>query len=346
MALNANANKLSTVQRNNNKTTEYWNKYLLGMIVLERSNFVFSTLGKETVIPVNSGTTTISYRRYNHLPVSPNLVAEQLAEGTPPTPLKVEAQKVQGVVNQYGAYIELTDWVDTIHDDDIKSIYMPELARHAAEVIERNIMMSFGEASEWYVNNRANIDAITANDVLTLQEIRKAVLTQKNYRRQGHPKFGNKPVVVMHVNVMQDLLDDDDLKDRVLVPGNDNSPIKSGTLQQYQVYGYYFVETLIAEVEQNSSGVNVYKSVLLGKDPYMVIKLGTSNVKYYHTAFEASKDDPLGQRATFGYKLWTGAKVVDPMAITIIHSASKFDITPNWNVDNLGAPASQTASQT
>jgi hypothetical protein len=61
----------------------------------------------------------------------------------------------------------------------------------------------------------------------------------------------------------------------------------------------------------------------------MVLGLGSSNVKFYDTGFTADKSDPLGQEATFGYKLWTGAKVIDPMAITAVHSASRYDIALN-----------------
>lgn len=340
-------NKLATVQQNSNYTTEYWSKFLLGMITLEQRNFVFTTLGRSVDIPKNMGTKTISLRRYNSLPVSASLTSETLAEGVAPTPLKIEAQKVQGTINQFGAYIKITDWVDEIHDDDVKSIYMPELARHAAEVIERDVISSFDDASEWFVANQTSIDTLTSSTthVLTLKEVRKAALSMKNYRRNGHVKFGGKPVLVVHPNVMQDLLDDADLEDKVLVPGNDNSPIKSGNLEQYKLYGFYIIETLIAEVQANAAQTpnNVYTSYLLGREPYVVIKLGGSNIRWLSTTFAASKDDPLGQVATFGYKLWSGAKVIDPLAITKIYSVSAYDVAlaDDFSDDPLGRNAIQ-----
>ena len=141
-------NKLETVQQNNVKSTEYWTKRLLAMIKLEKKNFVFSTLGKTVDLPTNQGTTTISLRRYNSLPISSagTLAGAKLTEGVAPTALKVEAQKVQATVNQYGNYIEITDWVDAIHLDDIKKEYQPELARTAAEIKERDIIDSFDES--------------------------------------------------------------------------------------------------------------------------------------------------------------------------------------------------------
>jgi hypothetical protein len=51
------------------------------------------------------------------------------------------------------------------------------------------------------------------------------------------------------------------------------------------------------------------------------------------TGFEASKDDPLGQTSTFGYRMWTGAKVIDPLAITKIYSRSNYDVLIGMDYD-------------
>ena len=320
-------NFLATVQQNEIKLQEYWDKLMLGMIKLEKENFVFTNLGIEKEIPKNSGTTTVSFRRYLSLGVSAGLTKEKLAEAVAPTPLRVEAQKVQGTVNQYGAYIEETDWVDEIHMDDIESIYMPELSRHAAEVIEREILSSFSDASEYFVNSKTSVDGFTevSGNVLTLKEMRKVALIMRNQRRSGHSKFGGKPVFVVHPNVIEDLLDDADLLNRILTPGNDNSPIKNGSLQQYKMYGFYVIESLIMPVASNTSSVNVYTSIMLGREPYAVIKLGSNRVRFYQTGFKAEKTDPLAQKATFGYKLWTGSKVLDPMTIFKVYSTSAYD---------------------
>ena len=153
-----------------------------------------------------------------------------------------------------------------------------------------------------------------------------AALTMSNANRRGHSKFGGKFVAVMHPNVMNDLLDDEVLVNKLLTPGGENGPIKQGTLAKYMAYGMYFTDTLICPVKKNANDITVYASYVLGYNPYMVLGLGSSNVKFYDTGFAADKSDPLGQKATFGYKLWTGAKVIDPMAITAVFSSSSYDI--------------------
>ena len=330
---------LAVLQKNGLSVDEYFSKRLLEMIKLEKSNFVFTNLGVEMNLPKNEGTKTYSVRRYNHLPVGNH----KLTEGVPPTALKPEGHKVSGVINQFGALMEETDVAADIHFDNIKTIYQPELARHAAEVIERNVVSSFTDASEYYVGTSdTKADDITASDIVTFKDFRVVALTMSNANRKGHSRYGGKFVGVMHPNVMNDLLDDPVLVNKLLVPGNENGPIKQGTLAKYMAYGMYFTDTLVCPVKANTGSVNVYTSYVLGFQPYMVLGLGGSNVKFYDTGFTADKSDPLGQKATFGYKLWTGAKVLDPMAITAIYSASAYDIALyNDTNDTIGKAASQ-----
>ena len=332
---------LAVLQKNNISQNEYWSKRILAMIKLEKSNFVFSQLGNEVIIPLHEGTKTFSARRYNHLPYDKN-GKHLLTEGVAPTALKPEAHKVQGVVNQYGVVMEETDVAADVHFDNIKSIYQPELARHASEVRERNIIDSFTDASEYFVGvDNTTIDGIDASDIVTFKDYRTVALSMTNYNRRGHRKYNGKFVAVMHPNVMNDLLDDPVLVNKLLVPGNENGPIKQGTLAKYMAYGMYFTDSLICPVKANTGGVNIYTSYVLGQDPYMVISLGSSNVKFFDTGFTADKADPLAQKATFGYKMWTGAKVTDPMAITRVYSASGYDVVADFSKDDLGAAASQ-----
>lgn len=335
---------LADLQRNNINQNEYWSKRILEMIKLEKKNFVFTELGMTQILPKNQGTKSFSVRRYNHLPYDTS-GKHNLTEGVAPEAMIVEAQKVTGVVNQKGALIEQTDVSDEVHFDNIRDIYQPELARHAAEVIERNTIEAFSDASEYFVGaSNTTVNDITNSDILTFKDLRTVALSMANYNRTGHRKYGNKFVAVMHQNVMNDLLDDSVLVSKLLVPGNENGPIKQGTLAKYLAYNMYFTDTLIAPVKPNTKtpAVNVYTSYVLGRDPYMVLGLGSNNVKFFNTGFVADKADPLAQKATIGYKLWTGAKVVDPMAITRIYSGCSYDVAADFTNDDLGRAASQT----
>lgn len=338
-----NPNFLADLQANGLSEDQYWAKVLQKMIVLERENFVFSKLAKKISIPSKQGTKTWTTRRYLHLPV--DLEKGKLAEGVAPVPMKVEGKTVSGTVNQYGAYIELTDVANELHFDDIFNIYQPELARHAAETIERDLLEAvFAESSVRFVGANVAVGTITAANVLTFDVVRRAWMRMKNHFRRGHASVGGKPILVAHPNVLQDLLDDTKLKDLIIVPGYEERPIKSGTINQYVMYGIYFIESSILEPSPDgASGANVYPSVLVGDEAFALLNLGANDVKWYKKGFTADSGDPLGQKSTLGYKLWTGGKVLDPMAITTIYSGSGFDAeVGDFTLDVDARPATQT----
>lgn len=334
-------NTLAVAQANGLLTDEYWQKRLLGIIAIERSEFVFQTLGVEKSIPMNQGTKTFTMRRYNRLPV--NLTNQLLAEGVAPEALKIEGQKVSGTVNQYGALIKVTDVAEDIHMDNIRDIYQPELARHALETIERDIMSSFSEASEYFVGNKADKESLADTDILTFVDLRRVALKMKVNLRKGHSKTGT-PIVVVKPEVMQDLLDDDALSEKMLANGMENAPIKNGTLKSYKAWDLYIQETLIAEVETitpvaPATPFNVYTSYVLGYEPYIVLKLG--NLSWHEVPFKAAVGNELAQIASVGYKMWTGAKVIDPLAITLVYSRSNYDVVDTTATDKWAKPASQ-----
>lgn len=329
-------NSLATAQKNNLKNEEYWQKRLLGMITLERSQMVFTNLGVEKTIPKKQGTKTFSMRRYLHLPV--NLTTQLLAEGVAPDSLKVEGNKVQGTVNQYGALIRFTDVEDDIHFDDMKKEYQPELARHAAETVERDVLAAITpEASTYFVGGKTSKATLTADDVLTLRELRKIALTMKVNKRKGHTKVGGSPLVVVSPQVMQDLLDDVDLQNKAL-HAIENTPIKNGSLRGYKIYDLAIQETLMLEPEVVGEA-NVHKTFVLGYEPYAVLKLGS--LSWHEVPFKAAPGNELAQLSSIGYKMWTGAKVIDPIAITAVYSRSKdFDVVADAN-DKWSKAASQ-----
>lgn len=321
-----NANYLAVLQQNGLSEDQFWSKSLQKMIVLEQDQFVFTKLAKKERIPKNAGTKTWTTRRYLHLPV--DLEKGALTEGVAPTPMRVEGKTVSGTVNQYGAYIEETDVARDIHFDDIFGIYQPELSRHAAETIERDLIKAVeAEASIAFAGSAGAVGEVASTDLLKFEDLRRGWMTMKNHLRKGHPSAGGKPIFVAHPNILQDLLDDSNvISDLIIVPGYDEKIIKSGSISQYTVYGVYLMETNILEpVADGAAGALVYRSYLMGADAFVMLTLGANDVKWYKKGFTADSNDPLGQKATVGYKLWTGGKVIDPMAIKVFYSGSNFD---------------------
>lgn len=337
MALTTNTNTLAVSQANGNSVAELLDKRLLEMIKIERDQFVFTKLGINKVIPKNSGTKTYTVRRANSLPVDLTVDGQgkALTEGIAPTPLKISYVKVSGTISQRGAYIKETDVSNDITLDNIKNEYQPELARHAAEVSERVIKEQVdAEGNEMFLGGATKINdytSSTADAILDLQACRRAKLSMTNAHRKGHSMFGGKFVGVLAPEVMQDLLDDEALLNKVITPGNDNSPMKAGNLENYKLFDMYFTESqIIKPVASTGTGTpNVYTSYIFGKDPYMTIGLGATSGKtqFLMSGFTPDSNNPLAQTQTFGYKMWGGAKVIDPIAITKIYSLSNYDVS-------------------
>ena len=321
-----NANYLAVLQANGLSEDQFWSTSLQKMIVLERENLVFSKLAKKERIPKNAGTKIWTTRRYLHLPV--DLAKGLLAEGIAPTPMTVEGRTVSGTVNQYGAYIELTDVANDLHFDNIFNIYQPELARHAAETMERDLLAAIlAEASVRFVSTATAKGEVTSSMTVAFDDVRRMWTRMKNHFRRGHRLAGGKPIFVAHPNILQDLFDDTSvIKDLIIVPGYDEKIIKTGSINQYTVYGVYFMESYILEpVAEGLNSALVYPSILVGEDAFVQLDLGAGDVQWYKKGFVADSNDPLGQKATVGYKLWTGGKVIDPMAISVLYSGSDFD---------------------
>lgn len=342
-------NTLAVVQANGLSVDEYWQKRLLGIIALERSEMPFQTLGVEKMIPLNQGTKVFTMRRYNRLPV--NLIDMLLAEGVAPDAMKVEGQKVSGTVYQYGALIKATDVQEEIHFDNIFSIYQPELARHAVEAIEKVVLASFSEASEYFVGNHLDKDELEETDILTFVDLRRVALKMQINLRKGHSKTGT-PIVIVRPEVMNDLLDDDALQNKMLATGQDNTPIKFGSLKSYRVYNLFIQEALMCEVETIPAVIGtgtagapqfpafpVYTSYVLGFEPYIVLKLG--NLTWHNVPFKATVGNELAQIASVGYKMSVGAKVIDPLAITLVYSRSNYATEDLTASDKWTRPASQ-----
>lgn len=328
-------NKLEQAQKNGLKVDEFFRKGLLEMIALEKKEMVFQTLGDTESLPKNSGTTTITFRRYLHLPVE--VKKHLLTEGVAPESGTVEGIKVSGKVKQYGYVLKITDVTDTVHMDKIFAVYNPELARHAAELRERVIIESFAEASEHFVGGAVNAAGLKETDVINFKALREVRLAMKVNKRKGHKKVsGSYPVVVTY-NGLEDLLDDKDLLDKMLATGNQNSPIKNASLEGYKVYDMFITASNVLEPKKEG-GFNVYPAVMLGADGFKYLEL--DGLKWLKTDFSAEKTDPLAQIATVGYKAFFGAKVIDPLAVHVIHARSGFDEVVDAK-DVHGRPAKQ-----
>lgn len=308
------------------------NNVLLRALAYSMDDHVLYNLGEKQSVKRNAGTNKVQWRGYKPLPVADN--RHIITEGVNPDGMKVGARTVTGTVAVYGAYLEVTRQVETYNLDKLLVEYGPLIVNHASETLELITRDAIEEdGGVYYVvpagTTTPSEDAITANDILTLDVCRLVANQMKVSRRRGHAKAGNsRYIVVTSVEGMQDLLDDENLLKRAMVPGNTNKPVMDNGLESYDVYNLRFIEYNYPVITENKSNVQVYHTYVFGEKAYAVMDLASAGIEMKRFGFEAKRGDNLGQIASIGWiTMGFGAQVIDPIACTIISHAVKHPLT-------------------
>lgn len=277
------------------------NNILLRALAYAMSDHVLYNMGEKQDVKRNAGTNTVQWRGYKPLPVADN--RHVITEGVNPEGMKVGARTVTGTVAVYGAYIEVTRQVESYNLDQLLVEYGPLITNHAAETLElvtRDALEEDGGA--YYVvakGQTPNDENITASDILTLDVCRTVANQMKVSRRRGHKsaKFA-KYLVVTSVEGMQDLLNDETLLKRAMVPGNTNKPVMDNGLESYDVYNLRFIEynyPVINEVVTYKASTDT--TVDASKTYYTRSGSGTSQSPYVYTKVAT----PTGNPSTSSY---------------------------------------------
>lgn len=299
------------------------NNVLLRALAYSMADHVLYNLGDKQKVKRNAGTNKVQWRGYKPLPVAAN--RHIITEGVNPEGMKVGARTVTGTVAVYGAYLEVTRQVETYNLDQLLVEYGPLIVNHASETLELVTRDAIEEdGGNYYVvpegTTSPSEDAITKANILTLDVFRIVANQMKVSRRKGHKKTGGtRYIVVTPTEGMQDLLDDESLLKRFLVPGNTNKPLMNNGLETYDVYNLRFIEYNYPVIKNNSGGVPVYHSYVFGENAYAVMDLTSAGIEMKRFGFEAKKGDNLGQIASLGWiTMGFGAQVIDPIACTIV----------------------------
>lgn len=306
------------------------NNTLLRALAYSLEDHVLYNLGEKQKVKRNAGTNVVQWRGYKPLPVADN--RHVITEGVNPEGMKVGARTVTGQVAVYGAYLEVTRQVESYNLDQLLVEYGPLIVNHASETMELITRDAVEEdGGVYYVVPAGTASpsdaAITANNVLTLDVCRLVANQMKVSRRRGHKKAGgSKYIVVTSTEGMQDLLDDENLLKRAMVPGNTNKPVMDNGLESYDVYNLRFIEYNYPVI--TGSTTPIYHTYVFGENAYAVMDLSSAGIEMKRFGFEAKKGDNLGQIASLGWiTMGFGAQVIDPVACTIIHHAVKNPLT-------------------
>ena len=163
----------------NTTGTAYFNKQFYDKKLLEtaKTRLVHAEFGQKRSIPRHGGK-RVEFRKYDLF--TPDVAALTLEEGMTPNGQTLSQTKVEAEVAQYGAYVEISDLLDMTAYDEVIADSAELLGEQLGTVIEwvtRDAMCATTNVQ--YANGNHERSEVGSDDVLTVDEIRKAVRTLK-----------------------------------------------------------------------------------------------------------------------------------------------------------------------
>lgn len=283
-------------------------------------NLVHDQFGSKYPIPRNGGK-TIEFRKYSPL----NKAMTTLTEGVTPDGNKLEVTTVESTVDQYGAYVEISDVLDlTAIDNNIveATALLGAQAGRTLDTVTREVItagtnvMYAPKADGTEILSR---DTIAADCLLTVDMIFKAAA---KLREMNAVPIDDCFVAIVHPNVACDLMLSDKWVDvhKYAKPEN----IYKGEIGQ--LGGVRFVQTTEAKIiaAAGDSGISVYCTMLVGKNAYGVTEVSGGGLQHIVKQLgSAGSADPLNQRATTGWKaLKTAERLVEEYMVRIEHACA------------------------
>ena len=216
MAANTTSTLTTTIK-------EYYDRKLLETA---ETKFCYQLYGQKRSIPRNSGK-TIEFRRYNLFAV--DAAALELTEGVTPAPQLLSQAVVTATVKQYGAYCEITDFLDLIAIDAPARhavILLGEQLGTCVEHVTRDAMLA--GASIQYAGNNVSTYGIDNADEFNVDEAMIAALTLDNSKARKFTDGGDHYKCIISASQGYDLRKDVLWQDMAIYV--DPERIKSGVI--------------------------------------------------------------------------------------------------------------------
>lgn len=272
--------------------------YDMDLLRNAKPNLVHNQFGQEKNIPKNGGK-TIEFRKFSSLPKA----MTPLTEGVTPTGKGLTVTTVTATVGQYGDFVAITDMLDLTSIDPVLTEANKLLGAQAGETLDAltaNVLNAGTNVQ--YSGGKSARAALTADDVLTVDDIKKAVRTLKDNKAK---KIKGSYIAIIHPDVSYDLTNDPLWEE---VKTYDAKDWYNGEIGR--IHGVRFVETTEA-VTFNDGDKKVYSTLVIAEDAYGVTSIEKGGLKTIIKQLgSAGSADPLDQRATSGWKAIHTAEIL------------------------------------
>lgn len=272
---------------------------------------IHDQFGQKRPIPKGAGK-TIEFRKFSSLPKA--LVA--LTEGITPDGSKYSVTKIEATIAQYGAYIAVSDMLLlTAYDNNMKEIVriLGSQAGRTSDTITREVLVA--GTNVMFANGKAARENIGTGDILSVAELKKGVRLLK---ATNTPKINGCYVALVHPDAVYDLWNDEEWIEASKYAGSEQ--IFNGEIGK--MYGVRFVESTEAKIWEGATPV--YATLMLGADAFGVTSIGGGGIETIAKQLgSGGTEDPLNQRATFGWKLNKTAVILsEERMVRIEHTCS------------------------
>ena len=313
---------LGTYTQDQDLSPEMKTFYDKNLIRLAEPEMVHDQFGQKRPIPRGNGK-TIEFRKFNSLPAVP--ANRELLEGITPDGQNYGVTAITATVKQYGGYITLSDMLNlTAYDNNMQEV-MKILASQAGRVsdtITRDVLAA--GTNVMYAGGKASRANLTSADVLTIEDIKKAV---RNLKRVNAKPIQGNYVAIVHPDVVYDLMQDSEWIDANHYAGSEK--VFEGEIGK--MYGVRFVENTQAAIIKPSS-LPIYFTFVIAENAYGVTSIEGRGIETIVKQLgSGGTADPLNQRSTVGYKLNKTAVILEQTYLVRIESAASFGASAEAN---------------
>ena len=299
--------------------------------------------GQTYPLPTNS-TQTAKFRRYYMVGATgtagPDATASSafsipvaitpLVEGVTPTGSVLTNQDYTVQLYQYGDFMTMTDVIEDTHTDPILQQMTDILGEQAASTVEtlRFNVLKAG-TNVFYANNVVGRSSVVTAISLTDQRRVTTGLNRQNSKKittvvASTADFNTKSVEAAYMAITHPDLESDIRSMTGFIPvasyGPHTSPFEGeiGSVEQVR----YLTSTIFAPwadaggakgVMRSTTGTSadVYPVLIFGRDAFGIVPLkGKSSMTPMVVNPKPAPGDPLGQRGTVGWKLWTATVIL------------------------------------
>lgn len=304
---------------------------------------VFEKFGQSYPLPSNS-TQVAKFRRYFLSGATGSagsgsgafytpLATTPLVEGVTPEGRSIANQDYTVQLAQYGDYVTISDVVNDTHPDNILAEATDLLGENAAETVEtlRYNVLKAG-TNVFYGNNVASRALVASAITRTDQRRVTTALNRQNAKKitsviASKPDYGTASVEAGYVAVVHPDLDSD-IRNMTGFKatadyGTHQSPWEGeiGTVEQVRYIATTVAKPFLAAgvviatapTLRSTAGVNidVYPVLYFARDAFGIVPLkGMSSMTPMVVNPKPAAGDPLGQRGTVGWKLWTATVIL------------------------------------